>query len=120
MNGELGLGGLEDPNVTQPTALNFNQVKVSEISIGGRHTLMLAESGELYSCGSNDFGQLGREGSQTRLQQITKLSEYKVTQIAAGANHSLAVDEWGSIFSWGSDEYGQLGHNQGSQTLRVP
>ena len=31
---------------------------------------MLTEAGELYSCGSNDFGQLGREGSQTRLEQV--------------------------------------------------
>ena len=40
------------------------------MSAGGRHSLMLSEGGELYSCGSNDFGQLGREGSQTRLQQV--------------------------------------------------
>jgi len=119
-NGELGLGGLEDTNVTLPTSLTFNQTQVESMSAGGRHSLMLSEGGELYSCGSNDFGQLGREGSQTRLQQITGLAEYTVKGISAGANHSLAVDMWGSVFSWGSDEYGQLGHNQGAQSLRVP
>jgi len=120
INGELGQGGVEDVNITTPTKIKFNNVKTCSISVGGRHTLMLTESGELYSCGSNDFGQLGREGSQTRLEQVTSLSEYTVKQISSGANHSLAVDQWGSTFSWGSDECGQLGHNQGAQALRVP
>ena len=78
------------------------------------------QAGQLHSCGSNDFGQLGREGSQTRLELVAGLAQYRVVRAAAGANHSLAVDEWGSLFSWGSDESGQLGHNQGSSTLRVP
>ena len=39
---------------------------MSSVVPGGRHSLMLTEAGELYSCGSNDFGQLGREEGQTR------------------------------------------------------
>ena len=57
-------------------------------------------------------GQLGREGSQTRLEEVPGLAQYSVTSAAAGANHCLVVDMWGSVFSWGSDESGQLGHNQ--------
>lgn len=120
INGELGQGGLEDAHISSPSPVPFSSVEVVSISPGGRHTLMLTSRGEVFTCGSNDFGQLGREGSQTRLQQVTGLSQYNVVQISAGANHSLAVDEWGSLFSWGSDEYGQLGHNQGAATLRVP
>ena len=82
--------------------------------------MMLTDTGEVFTCGSNDFGQLGREGSQTRQEQVTGLSQYTVTTAAAGANHCLAVDQWGSVFSWGSDESGQLGHNQGANILRVP
>jgi alpha-tubulin suppressor-like RCC1 family protein len=44
--------------------------QVASISPGGRHTLMLTSRGEVFTCGSNDFGQLGREGSQTRLEQV--------------------------------------------------
>merc|ERR1719495_465174 len=90
------------------------------VAPGGRHSLMLTDKGEIFSCGSNDFGQLGREGGQTRFEAVGGLAQYTVTGAVCGANHSLAVDQWGSVFSWGSDESGQLGHNQGSTTLRVP
>ena len=59
------------------------------------------------NCGSCS-GQLGREGSQTRLEEVPGLAQYSVTGAAAGANHCLVVDQWGSVFSWGSDESGQV------------
>lgn len=120
-NGELGLGGLEDAHIGEPASVPFTtKTVVSLIAPGGRHSLMLTDQGELYSCGSNDFGQLGREGGQTRFEIVGGLAHYTVTGAVCGANHSLAMDQWGSLFSWGSDESGQLGHNQGSSTLRVP
>ena len=69
---------------------------------------MLTDTGEVFTCGSNDFGQLGREGSQTRLEEVPGLVQYTLTSAAAGANHCLVVDKWGSVFSWGSDESGQV------------
>jgi len=120
-NGELGLGGLEDAHITIPSKVPFTPTtKVVMVAPGGRHSLMLTDKGEIFSCGSNDFGQLGREGGQTRFEAVTGLSQYTVVSAVCGANHSLAVDQWGSVFSWGSDESGQLGHNQGNTTLRVP
>ena len=44
--------------------------RISLVAPGGRHTSMLTDTGEVFTCGSNDFGQLGREGSQTRLEQV--------------------------------------------------
>ena len=82
--------------------------------------MMLTDGGEVFTYGSNDFGQLGREGSQTRYELVTGLSQYSITGAVSGANHCLAVDQWGSVFSWGSDESGQLGHNMGTNVLRVP
>ena len=104
-------------------------VRISLVAPGGRHTIMVTDRGEVFTCGSSDFGntltvimivtlaylspgQLGREGSQTRLEEVPGLAQYSVTSAAAGANHCLVVDMWGSVFSWGSDESGQLGHNQ--------
>jgi len=120
-NGELGQGGLEEHIVSSPTRVPFPPAtSLASVAAGGRHTLLLTQRGELHSCGSNDLGQLGREGSQTRLEPVPGLAQYTVVTAAAGANHTLAVDQWGSLFSFGSDESGQLGHNQGAPSLRAP
>ena len=74
---------------------------------------------DLYSCGSNDLGQLGHEGLQTRLELLAGMAQYRVVTVACGANHSLAVDQWGGLFSWGSDESGQH-HTQTVQAGQVP
>ena len=73
-------------------------LRVSSVVPGGRHSLMITEAGELYSCGSNDFGQLGREGGQTRLEVVSGLAPYTITAAVCGANHSLVLDQWGSVF----------------------
>ena len=66
-NGELGQGGLEEHIVSSPTRVPFPPASsLASVAAGGRHTLLLTQRGELHSCGSNDLGQLGREGSQTR------------------------------------------------------
>ena len=74
----------------KPSKKIFFSLRISLVAPGGRHTLMLTESGEVYTCGSNDFGQLGREGSQTRftinfrhkqkqlIKNVSDLNKYKV------------------------------------------
>ena len=32
-------------------------VRISLVAPGGRHTIMLTDRGEVFTCGSNDFGQ---------------------------------------------------------------
>jgi len=120
-SGELGQGGLEVTHVSSPQPVSLPpSLEVANIAVGGRHTLLVTVTGEVYTCGNNDYGQLGREGSQTRLEVVTALGQYKIQEAACGADHCLAIDQWGSLFSWGSDRQGQLGHNQGMDTLRLP
>ena len=38
------------------------------MAFGNNHTLAVTEDGQLYSCGSNDFGQLGHAGCRTKLR----------------------------------------------------
>lgn len=40
------------------------------MACGKNHTLAVTEDGKLYTCGSNDFGQLGHEGPRTKLRMI--------------------------------------------------
>lgn len=39
------------------------------MACGKNHTLAVTEDGKLYTCGSNDFGQLGHEGPRTKLRK---------------------------------------------------
>ena len=32
-------------------------VRISLVAPGGRHTIMVTDRGEVFTCGSNDFGQ---------------------------------------------------------------
>lgn len=38
------------------------------VACGKYHTMVLTEEGMLYTCGNNDFGQLGHEGPRTKLR----------------------------------------------------
>ena len=43
-------------------------LRISLVAPGGRHTIMLTDKGEVFTCGSNDFGQI--------MMMTTKISEY--------------------------------------------
>lgn len=84
------------------------------VAAGEFHTLYLTSQGHLYSCGSNEVGQLGRhtdsENSKGKTPaSVEKLKEFKISAVACGLQHSLALNEWGQPFSWGCNSMGQLG-----------
>ncbi|XP_062823733.1 secretion-regulating guanine nucleotide exchange factor isoform X2 [Anolis carolinensis] len=101
-NGQLGLGHTED--VTHfKLCSSLCGCSVIQVACGWDFTIILAGSGQVFSCGSNSFGQLGisqtSEGS-TVSKRIESLQE-KVVNVAAGLRHALAVTENGSVFQWG-------------------
>ncbi|GAB6023588.1 putative E3 ubiquitin-protein ligase herc3 [Chamberlinius hualienensis] len=112
-NGELGLGGIEEEKVFVPRPLSIptshHEYVVQSISCGLNHTLFLVD-GQIYSCGSNDFGQLGHSKLGTKKPElIDQLDSRRCVQLSCGIKHSLAVSEWGDVYSWGSNNCGQLG-----------
>ncbi|CAB0002299.1 unnamed protein product [Nesidiocoris tenuis] len=77
-NGELGLGGIEEQHILAPRELKFNHSNsIKTISCGKTHTLVVTRSGEVYSCGSNDYSQLGHDQVRTKLR--TYLETAKAT-----------------------------------------
>ena len=110
--GELGLGGIEEEIIQIPTENKFFEKKrLKQIACGYHHTLFLLEDGTLYSCGSNDFEQLGHDGSRKKPEQILALETHFIVQISAGYSFSLSLNNKGQVFCWGSisgqrdDEY---------------
>lgn len=92
IHGELGLGGIEDENILVPREVDFKkateieQSKLSKsihksicktvalynncfiVACGENYTVVITQDGEVYSCGNNDYGQLGHEKGRKRLR----------------------------------------------------
>jgi alpha-tubulin suppressor-like RCC1 family protein len=99
---------------------------ISAIYAGRNHAFALTTSGQVYSWGRNDAGQLGVDlPSSSPLATdydsgapVSYLSAphqvffpgpvATVTTIAAGQDHSLAMTNDG-VYTWGSNRLGQLG-----------
>ena len=67
-HGQLGLGSNDDSSsevVRTPTLIPKGlPADIVSVAAGWRHTLFLSSSGAVFSCGANDFGQLGQSSSQ--------------------------------------------------------
>lgn len=67
INGELGLGGIEEEHILEPRPLEWSLAHtVIEAALGDNHTLFLTKDGKVYSCGNNDYGQLGHSQPRKR------------------------------------------------------
>lgn len=117
--GRLGLGH-------ERTQFNFSCVeggalagkKISTVALGLNHTLAISEEGEVFSWGSNGFGQLGYSLPKTGLkddepintvprQIFGSLKRDIVLGVAASRIHSV-VHTSTSLYTFGKNE-GQLG-----------
>lgn len=95
---------------------------VVEVAPGLQHTLVLTDSGQLYSFGANTSGQLGREttpepgkwANPTPTLVTLPGQNGPVVEIAAGREFSLAVTESGQLYSFGNNRFGQLGYEENS------
>ena len=122
--GQLGTGDELTQAMPVPIAVPFPMArKIMKVSTGKSHTLVLVDTGEVFGCGANNFGQLGfGEGkalttrNHTKLQIIPSLS--RVTDIACGHDFSVVCDMSGVCFSFGHPEYGQLGHGFDGQFMQ--
>ena len=85
--GQLGTGNKTDFNVPQKL---LNIPPVLSVCCGAYHTLIITNDSNLWSCGSNQHGQLCHA-------------------ISCGENFSVCVDYEGFIWSFGENNYGQLG-----------
>ena len=73
-DGQLGLGGIEEPLLPLPKwNKHVGNRRIKEIACGKNHTVILLEDGGVFSCGSNDVGQLGQDTSTTRPGRILEL-----------------------------------------------
>ncbi|XP_065448165.1 secretion-regulating guanine nucleotide exchange factor isoform X5 [Chrysemys picta bellii] len=116
---QLGLNHTEDVLCfTSCTALS--SVCVIQVACGWDFTIILTGNGQVLSCGSNSFGQLGvpqTSGGCLIPQKIESLTE-KAVNVAAGLRHALAATESGVVFQWGTGMASRA--NRASQGKIIP
>ena len=65
-SGQLGLGSNEEDLIEFPTEAPHYEgftSKIQDVACGNAHTAFLTNDGVVYTCGNNDFGQLGHNKS---------------------------------------------------------
>ncbi|KAJ0424204.1 hypothetical protein BJY00DRAFT_299349 [Aspergillus carlsbadensis] len=97
--------------------------KVTTISGGLEHILLLTSSGRVFSAAAStesfpSFGQLGvpgltwatrPKGAVDACHEVQTSPSTKISQIAAGDYHSLLLAKDGNILAFGDNSFGQLG-----------
>lgn len=78
---------------------------------GGYHSLVVGTGGQVYTCGLNNYGQLGHGDLENReeLSPITSLAGLRFVAAKGGTHHSLLLTDDGKLVSFGRGDYGQQG-----------
>lgn len=84
---------------------------VEEVVCGQDHTMLLAKSGRVFSCGWGSDGQTGLGNyeitSKPKLVEGDVKGE-KIVKVSCAADCVLALNDKGEVFGWGNSEYGQF------------
>jgi alpha-tubulin suppressor-like RCC1 family protein len=91
----------------------------AQVATGDFRSTALTAAGQMYSWGSNGYGQLG-DGTTTDQRTPTLMAAPTGSVwagVAAGFGHTLALAANGSLYAWGDNYYGQLGIGNTTATL---
>ncbi|RYH29664.1 hypothetical protein EON65_07765 [archaeon] len=103
---------------------SFSHTNRTIVSVASNvyHTAAVTSTGELYTCGQNDQGQVDADSPEEQFERphvVDNIGNHKVISVACGLNHTVCVTAAGCAISYGSNESGQLGHSASKHT-KVP
>ncbi|XP_031781072.1 E3 ubiquitin-protein ligase MYCBP2 isoform X6 [Nasonia vitripennis] len=87
---------------------------VAQVSCGLHHTVALLQSGDVFTFGSNIYGQLGVGNLIAHAGPVQVKIPGTAIQVAAGSNHTVVLTSKGEVYTFGAYQKGQLGMNWGS------
>lgn len=120
--GQLGTGDISDQRFPVPVTTSgvLSNKTIVAISAGLSFSLALADTGELFGWGDNQYGQLGdgtvsERHSPVRVGQAALVGK-RIAAITTGAAHAIALTSDGVLMAWGLNGSGRLG--DGTSTSR--
>ncbi|MCC0783648.1 hypothetical protein IR152_11255 [Clostridioides sp. ES-S-0108-01] len=94
------------------TSLPFENIK--KMSLSSTHSILILENGDIYGCGSNQFGELAINKSElTTTSEFIKINLTNIIDVACGNNFTYFLKNDGTLISVGKNSEYQLGigHN---------
>ena len=128
-----GILGLNDQNsrtspvlvenfINSGTGISNSLINIKKVFTKHNQTYFLTNDGKVYSCGYNNYGQLGLGSDDDRKlmpvlveryyyndTQYYNHSEIIITQVESGYEHALFLTNDGKVYSVGRTQHGQLG-----------
>ncbi|KAG2373501.1 hypothetical protein C9374_012108 [Naegleria lovaniensis] len=112
--GVLGLRDLESrqiPTLVEFPDLDHTNDKIVDFKCGEKHVLFLSQQGRVFSCGSNEFGQLGSRHKKELNVPEEILSTYfdsPIRKIFVGPYQSFFISEKETIYACGKNDLDEL------------
>uniref|UniRef100_K3WGV0 BTB domain-containing protein n=1 Tax=Globisporangium ultimum (strain ATCC 200006 / CBS 805.95 / DAOM BR144) TaxID=431595 RepID=K3WGV0_GLOUD len=96
--------------------------RVMDVACSYFHTAIVTTDGALYTCGRNDFGQLGTSDGVDKHapHPVRFFFRHPVLAVACGQHHTLASLSSGGLVAFGKNDHGQLGMDHGSGAVAEP
>jgi alpha-tubulin suppressor-like RCC1 family protein len=90
-----------------------------QVATGSYHAAAIKTSGQLWSWGCGNVGQLGDGNDNDRCSPVRELcSDTNWCQVSAGCAHTAAIKTTGQIWSWGCTTCGRLAWVPGALECR--
>jgi alpha-tubulin suppressor-like RCC1 family protein len=116
--GQYGTGNITSSTILVPmSTINISGKMPIQFAAGSDHTIVIMADKSIYSCGYNNYGQLGRGivGNNTynvlNIMDTTNFLGKTPIQASCGFNHTAVLMSDGSIYVCGRNNFGQLGRN---------
>lgn len=113
---KINIDELNFPNESErvapfaPSKINIpSSSPVIQVSCGLHHTVVLTAAGEVFTFGSNQYGQLGTGDLQPVAAPVQVKFPGIASQVSAGSNHTVVLSSKGVVLTFGNYQKGQLG-----------
>jgi alpha-tubulin suppressor-like RCC1 family protein len=98
---------MNDPDALIRIRLSDHKERIKKVDSGSFHSVILTESGKVYSGGDRAEGKLGRQcTSQDDFKTIQSLSTIKIKDIHCGSDYVIAQSYDNTVHCFGTDNPG--------------